>query len=370
MTISLVAPFAAPRHNPPQDFVAKSIRDYFEYRAAEAVLALGELSDGSSHRRFFEENFELVDRATALNPGLGIQTRNDTASLLQFFLLLAAEGGQGHFEFSGIEHAAPYFATYRLPLSGRISATCNGDSVSVSDASATHRFRLHPGGAWLLDSDSVRASEHGVCLMNCADATYIDKAFVDALPLSTSPRARIFESVRAMFEAIERYAPAYVPWVIKVLRGVVLVDIDGGTVSGSSPRAPGLIFVSHPIDVDNLASLVIHECTHQYFYLLERKVPLVIEGFSKQYWSPFRKRPRPLQKVLLALHASVNIRAYTEGAIRAGNHGAYVIDWEEKLTEGIGQMASSISDSEGLTEAGRLFLQATLAAASNMEVRK
>nr|WP_275690449.1 HEXXH motif-containing putative peptide modification protein [Luteibacter yeojuensis] len=165
---------------------------------------------------------------------------------------------------------------------------------------------------------------------------------------------------RSLSLALRAIGSAYsrgLAWMTPVLRGIVLVDTgDGTTTSGSSSSHPGLVYVSHPIDVHHLAAQLIHECAHQYLALLNGHERLVRVDCRETFYSPFKRAHRPLYNVLLAFHAAVNIKRLTSAMLRVGLRSGYLEQEDARLDGEIDQMHRDIASSEGWTPAGRRLL--------------
>src|SRR5262249_9151892 len=83
---------------------------------------------------------------------------------------------------------------------------------------------------------------------------------------------------------------------------------DSGIVHSSSYQyRDGLIHASSRSSPMSLTEVLVHEASHQYFYLLSR-LGQVDDGTDKNsYFSPFAVAERSLDRILLAYHACGNI---------------------------------------------------------------
>ena len=72
-------------------------------------------------------------------------------------------------------------------------------------------------------------------------------------------------------------------------------------------------FLRKPMDI---AEVLVHECAHQYFYLLAYVGPYDDGSDERLYWSPPLRRNRPLSRILMAYHALANVRLFY-AAVRA-----------------------------------------------------
>ena len=112
--------------------------------------------------------------------------------------------------------------------------------------------------------------------------------------------------------------PLYERWVTKVCRYLQMIESpDGGLHSGSAKWSWGNIAISRlGEDVRGVCStceMLIHECSHQYFHLVESLGKLTLD--TGEYYSPFPREMRPLGAILLGAHACVNVLAFYREAL-------------------------------------------------------
>lgn len=118
---------------------------------------------------------------------------------------------------------------------------------------------------------------------------------------------------------LSRYSPRYLAWVDRVVRGVhPLVAKPSVMRSSSGLDAPGVIWMSFPASPVQHAEMLVHEATHQYFYLLSRLGPIVDPRHTAQYYSPVKRTKRPLDRILLAYHAFANVLLFYRACLRRG----------------------------------------------------
>jgi HEXXH motif-containing protein len=127
-------------------------------------------------------------------------------------------------------------------------------------------------------------------------------------PLETS---HVLDSVRAAFRLLGRASPEYTAWCDGSLTDLVPVRGNAAqSMSSSRPEAPGQLAVSLPARPTMLGELLVHESSHEMFHLAcEIEAP--DDGSDAVlYWSPVRKTGRPIDRILLAHHAFINILLY------------------------------------------------------------
>jgi HEXXH motif-containing protein len=165
---------------------------------------------------------------------------------------------------------------------------------------------------------------------------------------------QILAKCRKALGLLKRHAPAYLPWVQRVLRGIVPVHAMLSELrSGSDFDKPGIIQASFPSRTIAMAETFVHECSHQYFQILCRVGP-VEDGTDKTlYYSPVRGTGRPLDKILLAYHAFANVLLFYRMCRESGfNDGGYLDRNEPRLIAQLKQLEAPLRTTKGLTERG------------------
>jgi hypothetical protein len=116
------------------------------------------------------------------------------------------------------------------------------------------------------------------------------------------------DMVCAALDRLGVVAPDYCDWVGGAVRVVLLTrSVDERMDSGSNPGWLGAIRVSTHSRWEAIAEMLVHEASHQYFYLLELLgLPLVADASAFAY-SPLKSTARPLVKLLLGYHAFANV---------------------------------------------------------------
>jgi HEXXH motif-containing protein len=103
----------------------------------------------------------------------------------------------------------------------------------------------------------------------------------------------------------------------------------------------------------DIAEILVHESSHQYFYLLERLGPVDDGADARRYWSPATGSERPLRRILIAYHAFSNVWLFYQ-ACRASNVGSdYLATNEPKIRRMITELDAPLRDNPALTALGR-----------------
>lgn len=111
---------------------------------------------------------------------------------------------------------------------------------------------------------------------------------------------------------IEECSPHYYQWIALPLREVVPIDLClKGTHSQSFAAWPGQVHVPVTTPLNLLVSLV-HECSHQYYHMLQWHTRLV-RATAPEAYSALKKVRRPLEKLLKGFHAFGNVMLALQG---------------------------------------------------------
>lgn len=160
------------------------------------------------------------------------------------------------------------------------------------------------------------------------------------------------------FAVLEQNAPQYVPWVERVLHGIVVCPRQAQyrLVSGSWEDVPGFVHMSSPHGGIDIAEVLVHESAHQYFYMLQRVGAVDDSSDGELYWSPPIRKKRPLSRILMAYHALANVQLLYE-AVRLNDANGlrdinYVKANEPDLWAAIQSLDEPLRDNPALTKLG------------------
>lgn len=125
--------------------------------------------------------------------------------------------------------------------------------------------------------------------------------------------AEVFLSQLAdSFDLLMNISVAHHRWVDRLIRQVIAVRAEPTVMySGSNTAWPGIIYLSGAkpwVMAENL----VHEASHQHFHIATRVAPVTAAEHKELYYSPFVKRPRPLEAIAFAFHAFGNARLFLE----------------------------------------------------------
>lgn len=108
---------------------------------------------------------------------------------------------------------------------------------------------------------------------------------------------------------LENYLPEYYVWVACLLREIAplaLPSKGSSTTSCSFPLWPGHSQFSVGATSLQQIIMLIHECSHQFYHLLQWSIPTVTKDAPLIY-SVLKQAYRPLDKLLLGFHAFGNV---------------------------------------------------------------
>ena len=151
----------------------------------------------------------------------------------------------------------------------------------------------------------------------------LSRPFEAPLQRQALPRADHGIVVATLTQAcdfIDRYAPDYGPWIVRLLREVIPVTTTspGNLCSGSSAAEPGRCHMSIRNGPVALAEMLVHETTHQYYYLVTRLGPVDDGRDPELYYSPAKQRGRPIHYILIAYHAFANVLLFSQQCLMNG----------------------------------------------------
>jgi HEXXH motif-containing protein len=164
---------------------------------------------------------------------------------------------------------------------------------------------------WVRDPehDLIPLGSAAVCVR--ADGKWVDHWDADApKDIRTGDFEDFYRQLEEAADVLEQSAPLYYVWVLTLLRELVPLKADqlaGGTSSRSFLFCPGQVHLSTPATLLQTVNMLVHECSHQFFHMLQWSMPIVKEG-APEVFSVLKNTNRPLEKVLLGFHAFANMR--------------------------------------------------------------
>jgi HEXXH motif-containing protein len=176
------------------------------------------------------------------------------------------------------------------------------------------------------------------------------------------------ENVSSCLTFLREHFPPCSLWVERVLRYLCLVRSPPNCMhSGSFEGHFGFAFMTDRHDPVKLAEMLIHECSHQYFSLLTRFAALTNDD-GRLYYSPFVRKERPAERILLAYHAFANVELFYRACVRAGVSVARSKDAIEQLRPDLDFVERALVSDVSFTPFGRCVLDSLLVNRSSYEL--
>lgn len=296
-----------------------------------------------------------------VTPGLAaLATAGPNASSdLALYCWLTSAGVSGDWELDVGADQIAFIDGIEIVIGGHVR--CQSDGLACCIDTRGVKFDIHRetrSSPWVWrEPDAGMAERHTAdgCAIYHARVPLLSPDLIGDLPLA-DPRGAA-AAIGQAFGLLTAASPALALWVGSVISGIVLVaDRTGVTKSGSSPNTPGLIFISHPINVEHMAVLLVHEAAHNHYFLLAHHLNLIEPGSREQLYSPFKNADRPIERVLLAMHACLNIARYTSARIAQGGDHPILTREHDSTMLAILEMETSLGSAETLTDSGRALM--------------
>lgn len=156
----------------------------------------------------------------------------------------------------------------------------------------------------------------------------------NALDLGGRPASEWSSTLAQALELIGRYMPELRGEIDLYLHQVVPVGFDDHShLSASYQEVIGTVYMTLHPQLMTMVEATIHEFQHNKLHALLELDPLLHNAFSPLYSSPVRPDPRPLQGVLLAVHAFVPVARLYQLMRAAGHEGTRGRDFERRYEQ-------------------------------------
>ena len=166
------------------------------------------------------------------------------------------------------------------------------------------------------------------------------------------------ESLSRALQLLREVVPQYYTWVTRVLRRLVVVEAPADTLrSGNQEGYCGTFYISECLDPLLVAEMFVHESTHQYYNALIHLEDVTDKSDETTYYSPFVKRERTLDRLLLAYHAFANVHLFYRECFKSH---AYRREDRKDLTtleKDLAAVEQTIMTSDKVTPVGRALVE-------------
>ncbi|WP_084560419.1 aKG-HExxH-type peptide beta-hydroxylase [Duganella sacchari] len=344
-------------------------------RARKAIARLfdedgelfGDLLDEDTLNYLDKAIAQLANRVGRLLPGLHVleATADPVGRGLALLSWLSTLGIVGEWQINILECQLIYIGVQPVSVHGLTRVHVDSDRITVRSQLGEFSFVRVSNCIWrrahgVLGQDVAR---HAVVFH--AHNPIATRGFAEHLPLALA--GQVASDVALAMGRIQETSASLSAWIDEAIAGVICLQAPPNSCSsGSSVSYPGLVFVTHPMDVEKLAVLLVHEASHIYLNALSQHVQLVQPGNTETIYSPFRRLQRPVEKVLLAFHAAANMVRYTSGRLQSGDTNP-AIEYEYRTNlEYARNMHEDLSKTSALTEAGTVFLSRVASCLSSL----
>jgi HEXXH motif-containing protein len=301
------------------------------------------------------------DRAlTSLAAALTAPARDPSAAAARALLLLLTDGADVAVADIGLERPARFgWHGHLLPKARRV-VSATGERVELDIAG--RRGSGANGDRQLFLRDELAGDSRAVALPHIDAMCVIAPWAVDTydaihvpFALSPLPIDDIVAPLRDAWRLIELASPETSRWCGRVATDIIALAGNAGTSrSGSNRDAPGQLALSVPASPLTLAELFVHECSHQYFHLVEELGPVDDGSDRRLYWSPLTRSERPLDRILIAHHAVANIiRFYRAVAARGLDVDGHAETELDRQTDCLHALEAALENTRALTDRGR-----------------
>jgi HEXXH motif-containing protein len=247
-----------------------------------------------------------------------------------------------------------------LPVADRVGVSSDGRTANIITALGEAKYEsvLTRFAEGWQGSDFEAVQQFGVNrrLTLLSRRMLAGGSFGDLIPVAVpevdSRTATILQNSLGL---LSKHAPIYLPWVERMLRYIILLQLDGEQMrSGSENGQSGFVYISVCPSPMPFAELLVHEATHQYNHLLSR-LGRTDDGTDKKlYYSPAVKRERSLDRIVVAYHAFGNLLLLYQLCRGSGvDDNGYCERSEQDLVPYVQQLEAPLRNNRALTAIGR-----------------
>ncbi|HSR68646.1 MAG TPA: HEXXH motif-containing putative peptide modification protein [Acidobacteriota bacterium] len=321
-----------------------------------ASCLTGWLEHNAALHDVWNTSFGAVERlASSEDPSAS----NVLFSAAQLALSMMAAGLEGRFQVKFEDPVRLRFDRWCLPAATGVAAECGRGSVDIRLGDTGVRplaLRRPSGSAWRLERSGGGLEELTQVQMGDNQVTFLSDSVFEGgydlnfpFPIDASGE-KTAAAWRAAFQLLGEQAPEYLDWVDRVIQDIIPLKVPNqAMVSGSHNMHWGEVFMTSILEPLKFAEMLVHESSHQY-YLIGCMLSNVEDGSDRKlYYSPAKKKERPLDKILLAYHAFANVILMYR---RCREAGLETRAEEAKLLPEVEELEKPLRQTRGLTELG------------------
>lgn len=294
-------------------------------------------------------------------------TNGDTLSAQRaaasFLLHCGAQGVSGDWELRFDQPSLFLWGSYLLPESERLIVNHKQDTVRILSEinGSKHESRLHriaETGAWrseeLTQLPLVADDGYAVTLLPDRAAPQLE---CDSPTLSQISSAT-HESIAQALGLLRALAPRYRDWVTRVLRRLIVVAApQAGIMSGNLHGYYSMFYISDSRDPLVIGEMMVHEASHQYFHSVTSLEDVADLTDPTTYYSPFVRRQRTIDRLLLAYHAFANVYLYYRECGASQDHHERASAERRTVYKDLSVVEETLMTSDKLTPTGRALIE-------------
>lgn len=307
-------------------------------------------------RAAWDPAFAAIRRAALLGEACSDLVVSHSAAAAGLRLLAA--GHAAGFE-SSLDPSTPLrLDRWMIPRGDRLVASGDGRRIELVLIEGANRTRV------VLEKNSRNWSATGAVAIPSFRIAGTTAVILESPPDQEQPRTRqtprsVLATTRAAVAILRRHAPMYVPWVDRVLLGIVPWEGSHSNLrSGSDFDEPGVIQISYPAPPAAVAEMLVHECSHLTFQILTRLGDVDDGTDSTLYYSPVKQTGRPISRILLAYHAFANVLLFYRFCLGSGIDDDGYCERNERATiPQLEQLEEALERTNALTQFGRALYE-------------
>jgi len=308
----------------------------------------------------WDVSFGMIHRALLF----GDDWENAATAFAHLALWLHLGGLPGRWDVAFEQPHALRMGRFLLPPRTRLHCEAEAGRIVITspmDGEPPIQFRQEKGQWCCQGATALRQVEVG----DCRIALLTDEALLSAKKDKQDliqDQAGIDAMAMRLEQALllmQAEAPMYLEWVSRTVRYLLPMRTnEDALASGSTLHFYGQIHASLTKIPLALAESLVHESSHQHFYIAARYMP-IMNGVDKTwYYSPPVRADRQLDKILLAFHAFVNVLDLSRRCQHLdGPNGVYAHKNEGLITKDLDVLVVPLRETKGLSPIGRAMAQ-------------
>jgi HEXXH motif-containing protein len=223
------------------------------------------------------------------------------------------------------------------------------DALEIVGRDEVQRF-IRRAGTWIAEGSEAATVPTGAAPLRLVGDVW--HSMCDETVDPVVPDAQIVDQLAGALALLREAAPQYHAWVLCLLKEVTPTrrPNENMIASSSAPRRPGGIDIAAPASVTETAEMLVHECSHQFLYMVSWFGTLVTEA-ARPHYSPLKRRERPLERIVLGYHAFGNVLlAYEQ--LRAHGHAKALAPRYSVVSAYLDELVKPLVDDVGLSALG------------------